>query len=450
MISIRQRLLRNILLLFIVSWLGVTAATYFEARHEVEEIFDAQLSQAAGILSDLALEYLDRGEVGHVKLPKAVFGHHYERNISFQVWRGDTLVLRSQSAPETRLSTTPGFSDAMVFNYPWRVFMLHTEDGRYTLYAAERYAVRDELIGDITRDALYPLSLAVPLVALFVWLSIGRGLAPLKQLAAEVAQRTPQTLTPLDVGKVPKEVSGLTDSLNALLQRLQDAFERESRFTADAAHELRTPLAGIKTHAQVAMRSTEERERQAALNNILVGVNRSARLIEQMLTLARLEPESLKQGFEPVDLARVVADAVADSASQAAHKAIDLGFVNGCARAQACRISGYVPGLAILLRNLIDNAVQYTPAGGRVEVGLEPGPGQVVLKVTDTGPGIPPEARARVFDRFYRRNTGDGLGCGLGLSIVQRIARLHQAELRLEQAPAGQGLCVTVGFPLIG
>jgi two-component system sensor histidine kinase QseC len=446
MISIRQRLLRNVMLLFLVSWLGVTAVTYLESRHEIEEIFDAQLAQAAGIISDLTLEHLDQGAVANIKLPKAVFGHHYERNISFQIWRDDGLVLRSQSAPETRLSTAAGFSDVDIFGFPWRVFMLRTPDGRYTLYAAERYAVRDELIAEITRSALYPLLLALPLVALFIWMSIGRGLGPLKQLASEVAQRTPQTLRPLDTGAVPKEVFALTTALNALLQRLQEAFERETRFTADAAHELRTPLAGIKTHAQVAMRSTNDDERQAALNNILVGVNRSTRLIEQMLTLARLEPESFTLGFAPVELSRIVAEVLADFSAQSTRKGIQLGFVDACPQAQVCQISGYAPGLAIMLRNLIDNALRYTPEAGSIEIRLTPMPEKIELTVTDSGPGIPVEARARVFDRFYRRGSGDGQGCGLGLSIVQRIAQLHQAELRVEDAPGGQGLRVCVVF----
>ena len=448
MTSIRKRLLRNLTLLFTLSWLGVTAATYFEAHHEIEEIFDAQLSQAAGIISDLTLEHLERGDVEHARLPKPVFGHHYERNISFQIWRGDALVLRSQSAPLTRMQTATGFSDVEIGGHLWRVFMLVTEDGRYRVYAAERYVVRDELITDIAADALYPLVLALPLVALLIWLSIGRGLAPLKQLAAEVAQRTPQTLTPLDTGKVPDEVLALTDSLNALLLRLRAAFEQESRFTADAAHELRTPLAGIKTHAQVAARATDARERQEALDRIVAGVNRSTRLIEQMLILARLEPDAFEQGFEPVDLAAIAAAAVAEFDAQAAEQDIRLGFTNRCAPLEACRINGYAPGLAILLRNLLDNALRYTPRGGCVEVLLAPQPGRVLLSVTDSGPGIPPESRARVFDRFYRRTSGDGQGCGLGLSIVQRIAQLHQAEASLEAGSGGSGLCVEVAFPV--
>lgn len=449
MISIRQRLLRNVMLMFVVSWLGVIVVTFIESRHEIEEIFDAQLSQAAGIISDLSLEHLERGEVKYIKLPKDVFGHHYERNISFQVWRGDELVLHSQSAPETRLSTTPGFSDVDIMGYPWRVFMLHTVGGRYTLYAAERYVVRNELITEITRGALYPLLVALPLVALFIWISIGRGLNPLKQLASEVEQRTPQTLMPLDPGVVPKEVSALTLALNALLQRLQEAFERETRFTADAAHELRTPLAGIKTHTQVAMRSTNDKERQAALENILIGVNRSTRLIEQLLTLARLEPEAFTQGFVPVDLSKLVSETLTDISARAADKHIKLSFVDDCLQSPVCYVSAYAPGISILLRNLIDNALRHTPEAGSIEVRLLRAASQVELTVTDSGPGIPAEARARVFDRFYRRNSGDGQGSGLGLSIVQRIAQLHQAELRLEEAPSRSGLRVCVIFPRI-
>ena len=446
MTSIRKRLLLNLVLLFTTAWMGLAAATYFEARHEIEELFDAQLAQAAGVVTELVLANLDSSAGASTRLAREVYGHHYERKISFQIWEGDQLLVRSKSAPTARLSPSMGFTDERIGNERWRVFAMHSEDRRHEVYVAEGYAVRDELVNDITHNALYPLLVALPVVALLIWYSIGRGLAPLQRLATEVSRRTPQQLKPIEASAAPDEVQPLTDSLNSLLLRLQDAFARETRFTADAAHELRTPLASIKAQAQVALRAVDDDERRASLHKIVEGVDHSSHLLEQMLTLARLEPEAYRKELEPVDLAPIAEAVVGELAPYALDKGVTIGLDARCTPAAPCVVRGYATALGILLRNLIDNAVRYSPAGSEVEVILEATPADVELIVRDTGPGIPEHLRERVFDPFFRQRNDDR-GCGLGLSIVQRIARLHNGDVQLQNMPEGGGLRVSVRLP---
>jgi signal transduction histidine kinase len=445
MASIRKRLLFNLTLLFLVSWVAVIIATYVEAHHEIEELFDAQLSQAAGVIEGLMREQIGDMEHADPRLGKDIYGHKYEHHVSFQLWRGGRLLLRSQSAPTTRLSSGLGFSDEMVGDTVWRVFAVESGEN-YTIYTAEDYKARTELISHITRDSIFPLIWALPLAAVLIWVGIGQGLTPLKRVADEVAQRSPRQLDPLSSRRIPEEILPLTTSLNDLLQRLRAAFEKERSFTSDAAHELRTPLASIKTQAQVALRAKNAGERNQALENIIRGVDRNSHLVEQMLTLARLEPDLYDRRFEDVDLVREAAEVVADLAPVAIENGIDLEFHDETPDKNKCVVQGSASGLMILIRNLVDNAIRYTPRGGTIAVLVSKHDDQCMLSVTDTGPGIAAQDRQRVFDRFYRRAGNDSYGCGLGLSIVQRIAQLHQAEVSLTDNPDGRGLRVEVRF----
>ncbi len=448
MTSIRKRLLCNLLTLFLLSWLAVAGFTYHQAEHEIEEIFDAQLAQTAGMIAELTLDQIRLREGDATELTKAVYGHKYERKVSFQIWEGDRLLLHSQSAPHDKLSSSLGFSDRLVNGTTWRVFgMQHRLDG-YTVYAAEDYEVRDDMVTYIAEGVSIPLLWAVPLLGLLIWLGVGQGLRPLQRVAREVAQKNPQQLRPLESEDVPDEIVPLTRSLNDLLERLHRAFELEKRFTADASHELRTPLAAIRTQTQVALRATDAAERQKALMSVMRGVDRSAHLVEQMLTLARLEPGGLSRRFAPVDMARLAEDVVAELVPPATERRIELSLVEEGGGLPA--VDGYRPGLAILLRNLVDNAIRYTPAGGRVELRLCGVGGRCTVCVTDSGPGIPEDERERVFDRFYRQGAHGGYGCGLGLSIVQRIVHLHGAGIELAEGPGGVGLSVSVFFPVSG
>jgi len=445
--SIRKRLLFNLLTIFLFTWLTIAGITYFEAKHEIEELFDAQLAQTTGMIAELTLNKIEKKEIDSAALTKAVYGHKYERKVSFQIWADGQLLLHSQSAPHDKLSTSLGFSDKPIDGTTWRVFGMQHDQSNYTIFAAENYEVRDEMITYIAQSVLLPLLWALPLLGIFIWLGIGQGLRPLQRVAQEVAEKTPQQLQPINSENVPDEVIPLTASLNDLLQRLHQAFELEKRFTADASHELRTPLAAIRTQTQVALRSTDPTEQKKALLNIIQGVDRSSHLVDQMLTLARLEPETLNKKFSTVDTLVLSENVIADLVPLATEQQIELSLTDKTTSAKQRSIKGYEPGLAILLRNLIDNAIRYTPSGGNVELTVFTENNNHCLAIADSGPGIPKAERERIFDRFYRQENHNSYGCGLGLSIVRRIADLHHAKIQLADGLNEKGLVVTILFP---
>lgn len=443
MSSIRVRLLVTLLLVFSLTWLLFTILTFFESKHEIEELFDAQLAQSAGVLSELTLHDIDELQMGQKpQLEEQVFGHVYEKKISFQIWSGNLLILSSASAPISPITFIDGFSDQIIGNQRWRVFS-HPQN-KYRITVAERYDVRNELVYNITRDALYPLVLVLPVLAILIWIAIGQNMRPLNKIAHEVASRSPEKLHSVTTSNhIPAEIEPLISSLNELLERLSMAFDSERRFTADAAHELRTPLASLKTQAQVALRSGDEKELRHALNQVISGADRATHLVKQLLTMARLDPDITESKLETVDLNNVFTTIISDLYQLAVNKDISLNIAED-SKGSVC---GYPAALEILGRNLVDNAIRYTPDGGSIDISIEEGDQGTLLVVTDSGPGIPEEERDNVFNRFYRMNRETELGCGLGLSIVYRIAELHRASIMLEAAPSGQGLQVRITFP---
>jgi two-component system, OmpR family, sensor histidine kinase QseC len=276
-----------------------------------------------------------------------------------------------------------------------------------------------------------------------VWWGVGRGLVPLARIATEVAQRSPSNLQPVVAEVVPSEIRALVDRLNDLLARLREAFELERRFTADAAHEIRTPLASIKTHAQVAQRTAADAQRHQSLEQVVDGVDRATRLVEQLLTLARLDREALEGEFVTVPLGALAAEVLAALRPEADAKRITLALqIEGRAE-----VKGHPLALGIMFRNLVDNAIRYTPDGGMVEVKVACVGQRIALSVADNGPGIAHAERTRVFDRFYRGKSANAFGCGLGLSIARRVAELHNASITLADSPSGRGLQATAWLP---
>ncbi|MDH5436409.1 MAG: ATP-binding protein [Gammaproteobacteria bacterium] len=447
MISIRRRLLIILLAIFTAAWTAVTAVTYSVANHEIEELFDAQLSQEAGILSELTLATLKSKSMLPRKLSRDIYGHKYERYISFQIWEGDQLRFRSNGAPDTRLAKDIGFVDRFLDGVHWRVFGLHDESNQYTIYAAESYQTREELVEDISLGTLIPLLVALPLVALLLWIGIGRGLAPLNTIAQEVSRRSSNQLELITETDVPIETLPLIRSLNNLFERLTKAFEAERRFTADASHELRTPLASIKTQAQVALKANNDSERTHALKNIVYGVNRGARLVEQMLTLARLEPDlNNNELCQTINLVFEVENVLAEMKSLATEYNVSLVLNTPEEKKNGCQIMAYVPAIEILVRNLVENAIHYTPAGTEVTVTIQIESDKCLLSVTDQGAGIPQKEHERIFDAFYRQAGQDVYGSGLGLAIVKRIADIHDARITIHSGQNGTGTCVDVRF----
>ncbi|WP_126446045.1 ATP-binding protein [Sulfuricystis multivorans] len=301
--------------------------------------------------------------------------------------------------------------------------------------------VHEELAEHLLKTMLTPLLFGLPILGAWIWFATRHGFRPLDQIAAEVACRTPDRLDPLAPEAAPGEIRPLIDAINDLFARLANSLEAERRFTSDAAHELRTPLAAIVTQAQVAARARDAAERDHALAQLVTGAQRARHLVEQLLTLARLDPAA-DLPMSELRLDRLAAEVCAEHGAAALEKNIALTLD----APQAVTLTGVDAMLRVLLRNLLDNAIRYTPAGGKVGVGVAARGGQIELRVADDGPGIPADQHAQALRRLHRLAGQDIEGCGLGLSIVARIAELHHARLEMGEGLEGRGLSVTVKF----
>ncbi len=443
MTSLRLRLVLLLSAGLGMAWLVAAWFTHLESREEINSLFDAQLAQSAQVL--LGTTHHELHERIEREDDEVLVSHEYEQKLAFQILDEKDLLLRSTVAPETAMaSDKEGYSETIVNGESWRVLTRWDARHEFMIQVAEPLAGRESLARHITLKMLLPTFVVLPVLALLIWIGVGAGLRPLQQLRQEIKRRTANRLEPVAMIGVPEEVAPLVLALNDLFDRLQQAFEGEQRFTADAAHELRTPLAALKTQAQVALRSTDETERRIALNNVLRGVDRSTRLVEQLLTLARVDPETAATDYKQVDLHGLAAKVVADLEPLAHTKQIEIALEES----SACSVLGDDVQLGLLLRNLLDNAIRYTPAGGHVTLTLRDSNG-VTLEICDTGPGIPETEREQVLQRFYRISGSGEEGSGLGLSIARRIAELHGARLELHENDAGSGLLVKVLWPSI-
>ncbi|HZX32398.1 MAG TPA: ATP-binding protein, partial [Rhodocyclaceae bacterium] len=440
-----------------IVWLVAAAVTWFDARHEAEEVFDAHLAQAASLLiaqNPLHGETGDEGQAhDDADEHRASQLHHYARRVAFQLWVDGHLRLRSANAPDVPLGTVAeGFSDSVIDGHAWRVFSSRRGDGRTLVQVGERAAARQAMAREIAAGLLQPLVFALPLLAVLIWLAVRHGVQPLERVAGEVANRSPQRLEALPLDNLPEEARPLVERLNLLLGRLAESLEQERRFTADAAHELRTPLAGLRAQAQVAMGAGDEPSRQRAFGNLLEGCDRMAHLIDQLLILARVDAAQ-SVTFVQVDLAEVAREVVANLAPAALAKEVAIELLAG----DPAMIEGNGTWLGALVRNLVDNAVRYSPPGSLVQVAVERGEGGVVLRVDDDGPGVSAEQLDRLGQRFQRglsRNeAAEGeSGSGLGLSIVRRVAELHGGTVQFATDRAGsqRGFGVRVSLPAPG
>jgi two-component system sensor histidine kinase QseC len=434
----RRRLLLLLLGAVAAIWIATTIVSYFDARHEVDELLDAHLAQSASLLlAQAGHDDLEEGDEHASEL------HRYARRVAFQFWEGGTVLrFHSANAPDRRLSPRDaGFSTVRIDGQRWRVFSEWDRKRRYLVQVGERLGVRDDIAATVARNLLLPLAVALPVLALLVWLTIERVMRPLRLLNRQVEHRAPDNLAALELGATPAEVAPVVESLNALFERVRASLANERRFTADAAHELRTPLAALRAQAQVARGATEERERRHALDNLIAGCDRATHLVEQLLTLARLEPERFRAERRPCELRAVTGRAIADAAPLALDKAIEIELDEGA----PVHVQADERLLGILLRNLLDNAVRYSPAGTVVHVHVGRRDGAPLIRITDQGPGVAPAQREQLGRRFHRLVGGEIAGTGLGLSIAKRIAELHGAAIAFDEAHGG-GLAVTVAF----
>lgn len=438
--SLQRRL--QLLVLGVVScvWLATAVLTWYDARHELDELLDGHLAQAAAILVVQQAEELEEEE-HHGDAPSL---HRYAPKVAFQVFFGGRLVMRSASAPETPLAGSdaafkPGFETVQRGDTTWRVFSAHGTQPDIHVYVGEEIASRASILWAVLRSTLLPMALSLPLLALALWWAIHRSIAPIRELGAALSRRRPDALEPLTVDGVPAELAPMVAALNSLLERVAVLLESERRFTADASHELRTPIAAIRAQAQVALGESDGGARRQALLHTLEGCDRAIRLVDQLLTLSRLEASGAPS-LQQLDLCALVRQVVADLAPQAVAKGQSLELQ----AEPACLLPGNATLLVVLVRNLVDNAVRYGPRGARVCVQVQGQGAGITLMVEDSGPGIADSDLRRLGERFFRVTGNEETGSGLGWSIVRRIAAVHGLQLDARRSVTLGGLAVTV------
>jgi len=433
MTSLRQRLLIALLGALLLVGILASAATYLSARSEINALLDEELRQVALSLRDHAVLDSSRLTRG---------GADSRQRVVVQIWdpTGVALYLSNTGEP-LPLVRTPGFVTLTHEGREWRVYTATM--GLQTIQVGQPIALRRELATAVALRILIPVLAALPLFGLLIWFLVGRGLAPVARLARTIASRSATSLAPLPADRLPEEVAPLVASLNGLLGRLEQAFGLQRRFAADAAHELRTPLTALGLQIQLLERAKTDDERAGAVGRLREGVKRATRLVEQLLVMARLEPDSADHPEERVELGALAYSVTHDFAPLAEARGVALEVDAD----ENVATLGAEDALRILLSNLVDNAVRYTVPGGTIVVRVWSAAGDAIVEVADDGPGIPENERARVFDRFYRVAGTDQPGSGLGLAIVRQVADLHRARVELGAGLGGAGLSVRVRFP---
>ncbi len=446
--SLQARVLALVLAGVTAVWLAAAAVTWHEAREELDDLLDGHLAQAAALLVLRQADGIDAADGDDARIAAAPTKHHDEPKVAFQVWRGRTLLARSANAPATPMAAIRrGFATTRIDGERWRVFAAEGRERGVQVYVGEELDSRKSILEHLVAALLKPLLVALPLMALLLWWAVRRGLLPLRRLGRAIAEREPSALQPISAESagepLPGEIAPLVAALNQLFERIAALLESERRFTADAAHELRTPIAAIRAQAQVAQGALgDDAARAQALAATLAGCDRATRLVEQLLTLARLE-SAATASREVVDLAAIAREVLAElaPAALAQRQTIELEAEGG-----AWPVRGSATLLAVLLRNLADNALRYSGEGARLRVTLSREGARTVLSVEDSGPGLSDEQRARLGERFFRVLGTQAPGSGLGWSIVRRIAGVHGAEVSTGRSAALGGLVVRVRF----
>lgn len=369
----------------------------------------------------------------------------YEKNLRYQIWNGDgILLLRSANAPTVAMTDQDGYSETVdAEGRTWRHYGVWDMQRHFRVVVSEAYDLRNHLVRSIALHVASPLALGLPVLIVLLWFSINRGLNPLGVLTREIQIRKPDNLLPIDASSAPGEVRPMVLALNELLQRVAQTLEGERRFTSNAAHELRTPLAAIQAQLHVARYADNEAEREQSMEQLQRGVERGIRLVGQLLTLARLDPDRPLPDPQLVNFGDIAEAVCAELAPLALQRDQTLELQ---VEPNLAKLSGNADMLSMLLSNLIDNAIRYTPRGGHINVAVSHYLFGLMFEVSDDGPGIPKAQRERVFERFYRIASQDQAGTGLGLAICRRIADLHNARMTLTEGPNSRGVSVSVFF----
>ena len=439
--SLRGRLLGLLVGGALAAWVVIAIATYLDARFHTARMLDAQLVEYSEVLGAIASHEA-------LEIASATTRHDpaYVQSCTYQVYSLEGhLLLRSHDAPNAALSPAEGFSDVNAAGLDWRAFRRTDRSNGVVIIVAHGVADRDEIVRGLALRLMVPLAVGLPLLAIALWFAVTRALRPLELLAQEVRGREAGRLTPLAAPDVPAEVEPLVAATNQLFVRLERSFENERRFTGDAAHELRTPLAALRTQAEVALTTGSDERRQRALGQVVQGVERATRLVEQMLMLARMDAGDALPAFAPVELAHLCHEAM----RELGNRSLERGVKVALEAPAGLHVRGDFVMLLALVRNVLDNALRFAPDDGQVRLSVFRDGERARITVEDSGPGVPPDDRARIFDRFYRGSDGRGPGSGLGLSIAHRVVQLHGGTLAASSSPTLGGLRVEIFLPAL-
>ena len=436
--SLRGRLLWFLLAAITMAALAQAVIAYRSALYDADQIFDYHMQQMALSLRSGA-PLSNRELQGSAADPE-------NNDLVVQVWTPDGVqVFRSISHAALPQRAVLGFSNVKANGTTYRIFSVQTSS--QTVQIAQDMAVRQQMASSLALRTVAPIGLMAPILMLIVWWVVSASLAPVARVRKQVAARQADDLSPVSEAGLPDEVRPLVNELNLLFGRVKTAFEAQQHFVADAAHELRTPLAALKLQVLSLERAGAEGTREVAVARLTAGIERATRLVEQLLVLARQEASAASASqLVPLALDELVRRTLGDLAGAAQARKIDLGLHH----LDAASVAGQPEALIIMLRNLVDNAIKYTPAGGTVDLELRNGPAGACLSVEDSGPGIAPDERERVFSRFYRIPGSEAGGSGLGLAIIKAIAERHGARLSLAHSERLGGLRVRVDFPPVG
>src|SRR3990167_10145701 len=445
--SIRYFLLISLLLSITIASAINGIGNYLLDEQVIQPYLDSQLIRMSALI-----EILNQTTTTNSKVRTDIIDYLVKtqprtgQQFHFQTWSKDgTSLMRSSNLPDISLQHAPlGFSDQVIKGNDWRIYSTYDLKSQSKIVIAELYNIRRELVDDIAHSNANILLITYPVFGILVWFIINFALRSITRVTTEISNRASTFLEPVQLTEIPVEIKPLVAELNQLFIRLKLAFERNKSFAADAAHELRTPLAALKTHVKVAIKATNDSDKNKALQKVIESVDRSSHAVAQLLTLSRLGEEESLTDTRSVDLHKLATEIIAFLAPQALEKNIDIELAPP---PHDCIVLGNDTAIGILIRNIVDNAIRYTPINGEVKVSIVNVNRKIILRVTDTGSGIPVELRERVFERFYRILGTKASGSGLGLAIVSQIATLHHAEINLSTPPHGAGLQFDVAFP---
>jgi len=434
MYSIRDRLLWTFCIALLLAGVAATYMTFVSARGEVDRFLDTELQQIA-----ISLSVHSDGQ-----LPSMKSTGSDEQHIVVQLTNIQTRQthLSSSLASPFPSPATAGFANIRHEGQTWRIYSLKT-DQNLLIITAQPVDVRVKLAFSSALHILQPLVLLLPFLIVAVWLLVGQGLASLNRTAKIVSTRSSTSLEPLPVKALPVEVKQLVLALNDLLAKLAQSLEAQKRFASDAAHELRTPLTALKLQVQLAERAKTEESRQKAFNRLHAGIDRATGLVQQLLVIARLDPDAHKKPFVKVHLDQVIKSVADELMVLAQQKNITLET-----SASNIAVDGMEDALKLLVTNLTDNAIRYTQDNGRIRLCIREDNHSAVIEVSDNGPGIAPEERERIFDRFYRALGTKAQGHGLGLAIVKRIVEIHHGQIFVDDGLDGKGTTMQIKLPL--